>query len=104
MVRELLGRGPGELAGVGAADDRFPPARGAQRHLQRDVVVERPRLLEIGEQGHLARLPPRAEGPQRLGVTIQGEIVVALALAWNGPSGWYSQACTSRADQSLRRT
>ena len=37
-------------------------------------------------------------------ITIQGEIVVAVALAWNGPSGWYSQAWMSRADQSFRST
>ena len=34
----------------------------------------------------------------------QGLIVVPKALDWNGPSGWYSQTCTSRADQSLRST
>ena len=37
-------------------------------------------------------------------VTIHGEIVVAKLLARNGPSGWYSQACMSRADQSLSST
>jgi hypothetical protein len=36
-------------------------------------------------------------------VTIHGEIVVAKFFARNGPSGWYSQACMSRADQSLSR-
>ena len=34
----------------------------------------------------------------------QGLMDVANALAWKGPSGWYSQAWMSRADQSLRST
>jgi hypothetical protein len=37
-------------------------------------------------------------------VTIHGEIVVAKFLARNGPSGWYSQAWMSRADQSFSST
>ena len=35
-------------------------------------------------------------------VTTQGETVVAKLLERNGPSGRYSQLCTSRADQSFR--
>ena len=35
-------------------------------------------------------------------VTIHGEIVEAKFLARKGPSGWYSQAWMSRADQSFR--
>jgi len=51
----------------------------------------------------------RANALQRNGfsasnVTIQGEIVVAKLFDRNGPSGWYSQACTSRADQSFSST
>ena len=34
---------------------------------------------------------------------IHGETVVAKFLARKGPSGWYSQAWMSRADQSLSR-
>jgi hypothetical protein len=34
-------------------------------------------------------------------VTIQGDTVDAKFLAKNGPNGWYSHACKSRADQSL---
>ncbi len=37
-------------------------------------------------------------------VTTHGLIEVANALAWNGPSGWYSHAWMSRADQSLSST
>ena len=37
-------------------------------------------------------------------VTIQGLMVVPSALDWNGPSGWYSQAYTWRADQSFSST
>ncbi len=37
-------------------------------------------------------------------VTTQGEIEVAKFLARNGPSGTYSQAWMSRADQSLTST
>ncbi len=52
--------------------------------------------------------PPAASHAARYGasasrVTIQGEIVVAKFFARNGPSGWYSQAWMSRADQSLSR-
>ncbi len=36
-------------------------------------------------------------------MTTQGETVVQKLLARNGPSGWYSQAWMSRADQSLSR-
>ena len=32
-----------------------------------------------------------------------GEMLVQKLLPRNGPSGWYSQACMSRADQSLTR-
>jgi hypothetical protein len=45
----------------------------------------------------------RAERLQRLGVTIQGLTVVAKDLPRKGPSGWYSHAWMSRADQSLSR-
>ena len=37
-------------------------------------------------------------------LTIQGEMVVAKFLPRKGPSGWDSQPCTSRADQSLSKT
>ena len=37
-------------------------------------------------------------------VTTHGDSVVAKFFARKGPSGWYSQACTSRADQSLSST
>ena len=37
-------------------------------------------------------------------VTTQGEMVEAKLLPRNGPSGWYSQAWMSRADQSLNST
>jgi hypothetical protein len=37
-------------------------------------------------------------------VITQGEIVLAKFFDRKGPSGWYSQACTSRADQSLSST
>ncbi|MCY1444698.1 hypothetical protein D9M71_611820 [compost metagenome] len=36
-------------------------------------------------------------------MTTQGEMVVAKLFDRNGPSGWYSQAWISRADQSLSR-
>ncbi len=42
-------------------------------------------------------------GASASGVMIQGEIVVQKFLARNGPSGWYSQAWMSRADQSFSR-
>ena len=36
-------------------------------------------------------------------VTTQGLIDVAKLFERNGPSGWYSQACRSRADQSFTK-
>ena len=42
-------------------------------------------------------------GASASGVTTQGDTVEAKFLARNGPSGWYSQAWMSRADQSLSR-
>ena len=36
-------------------------------------------------------------------VTIQGDTVEAKFFARNGPKGWYSHACKSRADQSLNK-
>ncbi len=38
-----------------------------------------------------------------LAVTTQGETLVMKLFDRNGPSGWYSQAWMSRADQSLSR-
>src|SRR3546814_6440336 len=42
------------------------------------------------------------KGARASSVTIQGEMVLAKFLARKGPSGWYSHACKSRADQSFR--
>ena len=42
-------------------------------------------------------------GASASAVTTHGETVVAKFLPRNGPSGWYSQAWMSRADQSLSR-
>ena len=42
-------------------------------------------------------------GASASSVTTQGEIVVEKFFPRKGPSGWYSQAWTSRADQSLTR-
>ena len=48
--------------------------------------------------------PETLNGSSAAGVTIQGLIVVAVALAWNGPRGRYSQVWISRADQSFSKT
>ncbi len=42
-------------------------------------------------------------GSSASSVTTHGEIVVAKFFARNGPSGWYSHAWMSRADQSFSR-
>ncbi len=52
--------------------------------------------------GGLANAGAR-NGSSASSVTTHGEIVVAKFFARNGPSGWYSQAWMSRADQSFTR-
>src|ERR1700745_435836 len=42
-------------------------------------------------------------GASASGVTTQGEMVVKKLLPRKGPSGWYSHAWMSRADQSFSR-
>src|ERR1700722_1243372 len=49
------------------------------------------------------RVKGTRKGASACSVTIHGEIVVAKFFAKNGPKGWYSHACRSRADQSLSR-
>ena len=61
-----------------------------------------------GRAGARDRRPAAAaaamrNGASASGVTTHGEIVVAKFFARNGPSGWYSQAWMSRADQSFSR-
>src|SRR3984957_5056879 len=76
-----------------------------------DTSIERsmPAALALVRYGSGAGSPSgRTAGGTRNGtsaskVTIQGEIVVEKLLERNGPRGWYSQVCTSRADQSLTR-
>ena len=48
-----------------------------------------------------ARRPGTRKGASASSVTTQGLTEVAKLFARNGPSGWYSHFCTSRADQSL---
>ena len=63
--------------------------------------------VEVRQRRRVARRAAaaarHAEGRSASSVTTQGETVVAKFLARNGPSGWYSHFCMSRADQSLRR-
>ena len=51
-----------------------------------------------------ARAARRGTGRSASSVTTHGEIVVAKLLPRYGPSGWYSKAWMSRADQSLSST
>jgi hypothetical protein len=72
-----------------------------------EVEVEVPRAG--GPQiGAPARAPAGSRstrnGRTASSVTIHGEIDVAKLLARNGPSGWYSNAWMSRADQSSSST
>ena len=67
VVRQLLGGRVIHLAEIGARDHRLAPAFGCQTDLQRDVVVHRPRLGEVGQKRHLALRRRDAEGLQRRG-------------------------------------
>ena len=72
--------------------------------LERDV--ERPRLLaQVRQRRRVLRrgAATRRRASAASGVT-HGEIDVANDLARNGPSGWDSNACRSRALQSLSST
>src|SRR4029450_11460811 len=64
------------------------------------------RVAEIEQRGGIPWRPRRLRHPerrQRLGVATPGEMVVKKLLPRNGPSGWYSHAWMSRADQSFSR-
>ena len=75
-----------------------------EQHLE--VQVEPPRLDRLAGSRrrvdlHRRRQPERAGAPRAL--TSHGDIEVAKLLPRNGPSGWYSKAWMSRADQSFTR-
>ena len=84
--------------------------RGAQPHLERDPEPAARTVARIVEVRQAAPDRPRGRanagvrnGSSASSVTTQGPTVVAKLFARNGPSGWYSQLCMSRADQSFSR-
>src|SRR5262249_35187151 len=114
VMRHELGHGPVEVARVADGQSLRGKSfrletRREQEHLELDVegaggLVRR--IAEIGQRGRIPRRPRRLRCPerrQRAGVTTHGEMVVKKLLPRNGPSGWYSHAWMSRADQSFSR-
>ena len=83
--------------------------RAGDLHFEREIDgAARPilRRIEIRQRRGVAlrtRKERRAKRSSASIVTTQGEMLVAKLLPRNGPSGWYSHACMSRADQSLTR-
>ena len=59
--------------------------------------------VQVGQRLRFAGARPKGlrNGASASSVTIHGEVVLAKFFDRNGPSGWYSQAWTSRALQSL---
>ena len=89
---------------------RFAHALRRERHLERDVEPAARSVRsddEIRQRRGIARRRARRAGTRNgasaSSVTTHGEIVVAKFFARNGPSGWYSHAWMSRADQSFTR-
>ena len=82
------------------------PHRGrGEVHLDDDVESERGRRPEVVEHGRVLAAPRsgagRRNGARASIVTTHGLTEVQKFFALNGPSGWYSHFCTSRADQSF---
>ena len=84
---------PGTAARRPACRSSPPPAAGRSR--------TRP---AAGSRAAPGPAPAAAHAASASSGTTHGEIEVANDLARNGPSGWYSQAWMSRADQSLTST
>ena len=98
QVCDLLRDRPVQVAGVRARDHR-----AVQLDLERDV--ERPGLLaQVGSGGGSCGSRGHARARELRERHHPGEIDVANDLPRNGPSGWYSQAWMSRADQSFSST
>src|SRR5918999_227814 len=96
-MRDLLGDRPVEVARV-----RTRHEGAVQLDLEVDVKGPR-RLAKVRHRLGLLSARGHAAASSLSGTT-QREIDVANDLPRNGPSGWYSQAWMSRADQSLTST
>ena len=100
QVRELLGERPVHRREVRCGDLAAVQVDG-------EVEVEAPRQRRRAGRGRAAGPAPavrRGTGAARPCVTTHGEMVVAKLFARCGPSGWYSKAWMSRADQSFSST
>ena len=85
------------LASTSATSSRMSmPAALALPSRRRDTAAARDRRRAAGR-------PARETAPARRASRPTGEIDVAKLFARNGPSGWYSHAWMSRADQSFTR-
>ena len=100
QVGELLGERPVHLPRSCVA------AMLLAVELDGEVEVEAPRPVGAQVRVGLRVLPGGStrNGRRASSVTTHGEIVVAKLLPRCGPSGWYSKAWMSRADQSLSST
>ena len=108
VMRDHLGKRPVHRRETAAADaDGLRHSRGAQPDFESDIVRRCP-PRSAGAAAAADRVSARGAGAHRYGsrasaVTTHGETEVAKFFARNGPSGWYSHACMSRADQSFSR-
>ena len=112
VVGDELGDGPVRIAEVRLHQPLVRHAglahrRRLQADLEHDIVEgAAPRGWPASRGRARAAADPAARskgtrnGASASGVTTQGEIVVAKFFERKGPSGWYSQACTSRAPTS----
>ena len=102
VMARLAGASPGHVVLDTRVDDRA----GAIRSDAAAEPLPPAELVEVlGDLGLEAGVRAQREAAvfDQLVVEEVLEIEVAKFLARNGPSGWYSQACRSRADQSLSR-
>src|SRR5262249_8520726 len=113
-MRHQLGHGPVEVARVAHGQSlrgkSFRPQPGReQKHLELDVegargLVRRVEKIRQGRGSPAGRGACAVRnGANASGATTHGEMVVKKLLPRNGPSGWYSHAWMSRADQSFSR-
>ena len=103
IAEQLVGLGAGSPPWLGVDPEKAFP--WVELDLVGALGADRPRRAGR-PAGRIARGPRRwamRNGASASAVTIQGEMLVWKFLARKGPSGWYSQAWMSRADQSLSR-
>ena len=98
---DLLGSGTLSAPGEEGCGSLLETTQGGKRPVRLASGEER-RFLEDGDEVFL-RARARRQGFATIGFGECRGAVLPKFLARNGPSGWYSQPWTSRADQSFSR-